>query len=74
MRDDFRIRLGLELVAFFDQLVLQFEVILDDPIVDDDDFSGAISMRVGIFFRGAAMCGPARVSEAIYAVDRRFGQ
>jgi hypothetical protein len=50
--------------------VLQLEVVLDDAVVDDDDPPGAIAMGVGVFFRGTAVRGPARVRDAVAAVDR----
>ncbi len=67
--DDFRVGFGDELVAFGGQRVLQLDVILDDAVVHDDDFAGAIAVRVGVFFGGAAMRGPARVADAVDAVE-----
>ena len=68
--DDFGVGLGDELVALFFELALQIDVILDDSVVDDDDISGAVAVRVRVFLGGAAMRGPARVSDAVGAVDR----
>ena len=65
VRDDFGIGLGGELVAFFDQLFLEAEIVFDDAVVHDDDFAGAIAMRMGIFFGGAAVRGPAGVADAV---------
>src|SRR5262249_49561145 len=45
-------------------------VILDDAVVDDDHAAGAITMRVGVFFRRAAVRGPASVADAVGAVER----
>ena len=39
-----------------------------------DEAAGAVAMRVGIFFRGAAVGGPARVTDAEGAIHRIFAQ
>ena len=51
------------------EFVLQFEIIFDDAVVHDDDFAGAIAMRVRVFFGGAAVRGPARVADAVDAFE-----
>ena len=68
--DDFGVGLGGELVAFFDELALQGKVVFDDAVVHDHDASGAVAMRMGILFRGTAVRGPARVADAVGAVER----
>ena len=45
VRDDLRVGLGDERVPLFLKLPLQIEVVLDDPVVDDDDAAGAVAMR-----------------------------
>src|SRR5690348_15973273 len=70
VRDDLRIGLRDELVALFFELLLEFDVVLHDTVVNDDDFSLAVAVRMRVFFGRAAMCSPARVSQAINAVDR----
>ncbi len=70
MGDDFGIRFGDELVAFFDELILQVEIVFDDSVVDDDDFARAIAVRVGIFLGGTAVRGPAGVADAVDAFER----
>jgi hypothetical protein len=67
--DNFGVGLGDELVALIFELALQLDVILDDSVVDDDDISRAVAMRVGVFFGWAAMGGPARMADAVDAVD-----
>ena len=67
--DDLGVRLGDELVAFLFQFVLQLDVVFDDAVVHDDDLALAVAMRVGVFFGGPAVRGPARVAEAVDAVD-----
>ena len=59
-----------KLVAFFDQLLLQADVVLNDAVVHDDDLAGAVAMRMSVLFRGAAVGGPARVADAIGAIER----
>src|SRR5271169_5861225 len=72
MSDDFRVRLGDELVALTMELLLQLEIIFDDSIVDDDNLAGAVTVRVRILFRGAAVRGPAGVADAVGAFNGRF--
>ena len=68
--DDFGVGLGGELVALFDQLFLEGDVVLDDAVVHDDDLAGAIAMRVGVLFGGTSVRGPAGVANAVGAVER----
>ena len=72
MSDDFGIRFGTKFVSFRDELMLQLEIVLDNSIVDDDDFTRAIAVRMRIFFRGTAVRGPACVPKPVHALDRRF--
>src|SRR6185437_3393215 len=53
-----------------DQLPLQLQVILDDAVVDDDDFALAVAMGMGVLLGGPAMGGPARVADAVAAFER----
>ena len=68
--DDFCVGFRDELVAFGEELILQLEIIFDDSVVHDDDFAGAIAVGVSVFFGGAAVRGPARVADAVKAVER----
>ena len=70
--DDFGIGLGDELVALFFEFVLELDVILDDAVMHDDHLAGAIAMRMGVFLGRASVRGPARVPDAVEAVDRRM--
>ena len=70
MSDDFGISFGGELVAFFNQLFLQAEIVLNDAVVHDDDLAGAIAMRMSVFFRGTTVCSPASVADAVAAFER----
>src|SRR6516165_33305 len=57
-------------MAFFDEFLLERQVVLDDAVVHYHDLAGAVAVRVGVFFAGAAMGGPARMADAIGAVER----
>ena len=70
VRDDFRVRFGLELVALRLELVLQIEIVLDDAVVDDDDAAGAVTVRMRVLLRRPAVRRPSRVADAVRAVDR----
>ena len=70
--DDFGIGLGDELVAFFFEFVLELDVIFDDAVMHDDHLARAIAMRMGVFLGRAPVRGPARVPDAIEAVDGRL--
>ena len=71
MRDDFRVSLGQKLVAFREELLFQLDIVLNDPVVNDDDFAGAVAVRMRVFFSRAAMRGPAGVADAVDAIERR---
>ncbi len=71
MGDDFRVGFGLKLVSFGEKLLFQVDVVLDDSVVDHDDLAGAIAVRMSVFLRRAAVRGPARVADAVDAVDWR---
>ncbi len=66
--DHFRVGFGGELVAFRLELLLQLQVILNDPVVNHRHGLMAIAMRVGVLLRGRAVRGPARVPDAVRAV------
>src|SRR5271166_17884 len=57
-------------MAFLDQLLLQADVVLDDAVVDDHDLSGAVTVRMRVFFGGTSVRGPARVADSVGAVER----
>ncbi len=68
--DDFSVGLGGELVAFFDELLLQREIIFDNAVMNDDDPAGAVAVGVGVLFAGAAVGSPAGVADAVGAGKR----
>ena len=69
MSDDFGVCFGYELVAFCDEFVLQLQIIFDDAVVYNDDFAGAVAVRVRVFFGWAAVSGPACVADSVNAVE-----
>ena len=61
-------------MAFLLELPLQIEVVLDDAVVHDDDLPGAVAVRVGVLLGRPAVRRPARVADAVVAVERVRGQ
>src|SRR3954447_12840376 len=57
-------------MAFRNQLLLERNVVLDNAVMYYNNFSRAITMRVGVFFGRSAMCGPAGVTDTISAIHR----
>ena len=57
-------------VPFFLQLLLQLEVVLDDAVVDDDDPAGAVAVRMRVLLGRPAVRRPARVADAVVALER----
>jgi len=72
--DDFGVGFGEEFVALGDEGGLELEIVFDDAVVDHDESSGAVAVRVGVFFGGAAVGRPPRMPNAIRAVDGVFGE
>jgi len=72
--DDLGVGLGDELVALSDELALQVEVVLHDAVVHNHNAPGAVAVGMGVFFRGAAMGGPAGVADAEGAVQGMLGE
>ena len=52
------------------QALLDGEVVLDDPVVHDDDPAMTIAMRMRVLFRRPAVRGPPRVADAVESFDR----
>ncbi len=50
--------------AFGDELFLQFEIVFDDAVMDDDDVAGSADMGMGVAGVGLAVGGPAGVPDA----------
>src|SRR6266403_1550100 len=63
--DDFGVGFGDEFVAFALQLFFKLQIIFDDAVVHDDDLSGAVAVRMRVFFRGTSVCGPPGVADAV---------
>ena len=72
--DDFRVGLGLELMPLPLQFVLELQVVLDDPVVNDDDFPGAVAVGVGILLSWSTVSRPPGVADAVNAVGRIVAQ
>ena len=49
--------------------MFEFKIIFNNAVVHDDDFSGAVTMRVGVFFSRASMRRPSGVADPILTVD-----
>ena len=73
MRDDLGVGLGDERVPFTLELMLQLEIVLDDPVVDDNDAPRAVAMRVGVLFGRPSVRRPAGVADAVVAIERVAG-
>src|SRR5215472_12464390 len=73
MRNNFCIRFRNELVAFLLKFLFEFKIVFDNSVVHHDNLARAIPVRVSIFFGWAPVSGPARVSYAVGAIKRRFG-
>ena len=74
MSNDLGVGLGNKLVPLRGELALQFQIIFNNAVVNDDDAARAVAMGVGIFFSGAAMGSPAGVANAEGAVERVLAQ
>ena len=72
--DDLGVGFGGEGVALGDEVVLEREIVFDDAVVHDDEGAGAVAVRVGVLLGGAAVCGPAGVTNSIGAVDGVAGE
>ena len=68
--DDLGVGLGDEAVAFLLELPLEIEVVLDDAVVHDDDPARAVAVRVRVLLGRPAVRRPARVADAVLAVER----
>ncbi len=70
--DDLSIRFSDELVAFLFELALQLDVIFHNAVMDNHDLAGAVAVRMRVLFGRAPVRGPARVSDAVRAFNRRL--
>lgn len=68
MGDDLGICFGEKFMSFFDELMLQLDIIFDNAVVDYHDFPGTVPVGMRIFFCGAAVGSPARVADSVNAV------
>ena len=72
MSNDFRIRFRTEVVPFFKQAFLQFHVVFNDPVVNDDEIAIFIRMGMGIDVRRTAVRCPTGVTDAGRPDDGMF--
>uniref|UniRef100_E6QK49 Uncharacterized protein n=1 Tax=mine drainage metagenome TaxID=410659 RepID=E6QK49_9ZZZZ len=70
MSDDLRVGFGDEDVALRGEFTLEFEVVLDDAVVNDDDAPGAVAVGMGVLFGGSSVSGPSGMSDAVGASER----
>src|SRR5258708_7620737 len=56
-------------MAFFNQLLLQRDVVFNDSVVYDYDSPGAVAMRMRVLFRGAAVSCPTSVADAVGSIQ-----
>src|SRR5689334_2380349 len=70
MGNNLGVSFSREFVAIFGELLFQTEIVLNDAVVNDDDFAGAVPMRMSIFFRGSAVSSPAGVADAVGSFER----
>ena len=68
--NDFSVGLCSKAVAFLGKLFLQRDVVLDDAVVDDNNLSGAVAVRMCVLFCRTAMCSPSGMADSIRAVER----
>ena len=64
VRHHFGIRFAAELVALIDEHFFQFQIVFNDPVMHNGNFTLFIKMRMGVYVRRLAMGGPARMRNA----------
>ena len=69
MRDEFGVGLGTQLMTASDQLRAQFDVVLDDAVMNDRNRARLV--RMGIALRGTPMRRPSRVANSDRSLKRR---
>src|SRR5207247_2261106 len=67
--NDLSIGFGDKSMILFSQFVFELQIIFDDPIVDNDHVTRAITMRMCVFLRRTSMRCPTRVPEAISPIE-----
>ncbi len=68
------VRLGPEAMPLGEQALLDLEIVLEDPVVDDDERALAVGVRVRVLLGRPAVGGPARVADARRALDGPLAQ
>ena len=70
VRDDFGVGLGLELMFKFLQTLFQRQVIFDDTVVNDNDSSRLVAVRMSVLLGRTAVRRPACVADAVIPFER----
>ena len=68
MRDDFRVSFSDEAVVRFPESFLELEIVFDDAVVNNDNPTGSIAMRMCILFGGTTVRCPTRVTDSVSPV------
>ena len=74
MREHLGVGLRAERVAGRPQPLLDLEIVLEDPVVYDDEAAAAVGVRMRVLFRRTPVRGPARVADTDRAGDRLVTQ
>ena len=67
MDDHFRIRLAVKMIAAFREFFPELNIVLNDPVMNDREFSVVGKMRMGVFFRRRAVRRPPGVADPHFA-------
>lgn len=70
MDNNFSIGFGTEDMPFFQEILPQFCIVLNDAIVNERNSAAAIGVRMGIEIIGHAMSRPSRMTNADIPVKR----
>src|SRR5690242_21105218 len=70
VRDDLSVGFSDEVMIGLAEPFFELQIVFDDAVVNNDDAAGAIAMWMRVFFSGTAVRGPARVADAVSAVER----
>jgi len=65
MGEDLCVGLRFEPVPLGCELFPELQIIFDNAVVNDNDFAGAIAVRVCVFFRGPSVRSPSRMSDTV---------
>ena len=69
MGNHFGVGLSVEAMTLLDKFSHQRDVVLDNAVVNHDDSSRAVTVRVSILFGGTAVRGPASVANSVSTIE-----